>query len=119
MLARPHIAVKTARGSAFAAMTDSVFAPAYAAITSHLVALRKRAGLTQRELARRMGRELSFISRIEKAQRRVDLLEFVWFCRACGADPKTEVSALYEAIESHGGARPKRRTSGRKDMPQR
>ena len=34
-----------------------------------------------------MGREQSFIGRIETGQRRIDLVEFVWLAKACGADP--------------------------------
>ena len=49
--------------------------------------MRKAAGLTQRELARRLGREPSFVARIEQGERRVDLVEFYWICRACKADP--------------------------------
>ncbi len=50
--------------------------------------MRKTAGLTQRELAKRLNREHSFVSRIELGERRLDIVEFYWLCRACDQDPK-------------------------------
>lgn len=79
-------------------MTDSVFSPEYRLVTEKLLEMRKRAGLTQRELAAKLNRELSFVSRIEKGQRRVDLVEFSWICRACGANPAEESQQLFMAM---------------------
>lgn len=93
-------------------MTRSAFSPDYREVTNMLVALRKRAGLTQRELAAKLNRELSFISRIEKGQRRVDLLEFAWLCRACGFDAKEEAVKIFEKIEK--APIPSRRPSRRR-----
>lgn len=49
--------------------------------------MRNAAGLTQRELAAKLRREQSFITRIEKGERRLDVIEFYWLCRACGVAP--------------------------------
>jgi transcriptional regulator with XRE-family HTH domain len=59
-----------------------------------LVALRKKAGLNQRQLAEKLQRERSLIGRLELGERRLDLVEFFWLCRACGADPAKEASQL-------------------------
>ena len=57
----------------------------------HLVAVlteaRRDAGLTQVQLAERVGKDQTFISIIERGQRRVDVLEFVALARAMKADP--------------------------------
>ena len=82
-----------------------MFSPVYDEVTKRVVQLRKDAGLTQRELAARLGRELSFISRIEQGQRRLDLVEFVWLCHACDADPQEVGSDLLAAIVRRGGKR--------------
>ncbi len=69
-----------------------------------IVAIRTKAGLTQRQLAEKLGRERSLIGRLELGERRLDLVEFVSLCRACGAQPAREASRLmrqFEAIESH------------------
>ena len=49
--------------------------------------MREEAGLTQRELADRLQRERSFVWRIEKGERRLDVVEFFWVCRALNQDP--------------------------------
>lgn len=48
---------------------------------------RSKAGLTQTELAERVGKNQKFISLIERSQRRVDVLEFYVLAKALGADP--------------------------------
>lgn len=69
-----------------------------------LVRLRKEAGLTQRQLAHRLEREYSFVWRIEKGERRVDLVEFLWICRVLGADAARCYRRLITDIEREGKA---------------
>jgi len=64
--------------------------------------MRRAARLNQRELAKRLGREHSFVSRIELGERRLDVVEFFWVCRACGCDPQemmAEVARDFEKSE--------------------
>jgi len=63
-------------------MQKSTHTPEYRCILKKLVEIRQASGLTQRDLAARLGREHSFVWRIEKGERRLDLLEFRWLCRA-------------------------------------
>ena len=79
-------------------MVASMFSHAHRELVSAVVALRKNAGLTQRELAEAVGREQNYIGRIETGQRRVDLIELVQICRACGADAEVEVGKLVRKI---------------------
>ena len=64
-----------------------------------IVEMRQKAGLTQRQLATKLDRERNFVGRLEVGQRRLDLVEFFWFCEACKADPKTEASNLMQKLE--------------------
>lgn len=82
-------------------MPRSTFSPAYQEVTDLVVKLRQDAGLTQRDLAAKLGRELSYISRIEQGQRRLDLVEFVWHCKACGVDPQAVGAELLGRLVSH------------------
>ena len=69
-----------------------------------LTKIRERSGLTQRELCRRLGREHSFVSKCELGERRVDMVEFYWICKACGANPGVEARKLMKAfaeLEKH------------------
>jgi transcriptional regulator with XRE-family HTH domain len=52
-----------------------------------LADVRTKAGVTQRELARRLDRAHSYVSRIEKGDRRLDVPEFIQWCEVLGADP--------------------------------
>ena len=70
----------------------------YSAIIKSVVAMREEAGLTQRELAARIGREQSFIARIETRQRRIDLVEFCWWARCCGFDGEEELAKVTKEI---------------------
>jgi DNA-binding XRE family transcriptional regulator len=65
-----------------------------------LVGLRTKAGLTQRQLADKLDRERSLVGRLELGERRLDLVEFFWVCRACGADPAKEASRLMRQLET-------------------
>jgi transcriptional regulator with XRE-family HTH domain len=49
-----------------------------------LRSMREDAGLTQVELARKLRRPQSFVSRFESGQRRVDLVELKEICGALG-----------------------------------
>ena len=71
-----------------AGMRKSVFTPLYDAFRARLVEMRRSAKLTQRDLAAKLGRERSFVSRIELGERRLDVVEFFWVCRACGKKPE-------------------------------
>jgi transcriptional regulator with XRE-family HTH domain len=71
----------------------------YRACLRRLVAARREAGLTQQQLADRIGQRQTFISKIELAERRLDVAEFVLLCRALGADAST---LLTEQTEDGG-----------------
>jgi transcriptional regulator with XRE-family HTH domain len=48
---------------------------------------RKRAGLTQTQLAAILGTPQSFIAKVENGERRLDVLEFATYVAAMGAAP--------------------------------
>jgi transcriptional regulator with XRE-family HTH domain len=48
---------------------------------------REAAGLTQRAMAARLRRPASYVHKSEVGERRIDPLEFIEWCRACGVDP--------------------------------
>jgi transcriptional regulator with XRE-family HTH domain len=49
------------------------------------------AGLTQKQLAERMGRVQSFVSDSENGQHRVSVVEFLRFCDALELDPRSAI----------------------------
>ncbi len=70
-----------------------------ALIQDALKQIREKAGFTQRELCRKLDREHTFISKCELGERRVDIAEFYWICKACNASPKKEADKLMETFE--------------------
>ncbi len=74
----------------------SAFEPGYLAIVNALIARRHELGMTQIELAAAYGEDQSFISRVERHQRRIDVYEFVRFCCALRLDPSTILTPVYQ-----------------------
>ena len=68
-------------------------------ISQRLAEIRNEAGLTQRALAKKLNREPSLVAHYELGQRRIDLAEFYWICKVCGASPHKEASALMKAFD--------------------
>ena len=79
-------------------MSKSVFTDSYGKLLELLVTTRKQAGVTQVELADRLGRPQPFISYIERGERRIDVLEFIVIARALGHDPHELFAELVRRI---------------------
>lgn len=62
---------------------------AYQAVIAGLVAHRKAAGLSQWDVAHALGTDQSQVSKLERGERRLDIIDYVRFCRALGLDPGT------------------------------
>jgi ribosome-binding protein aMBF1 (putative translation factor) len=62
----------------------SVFTPEYQAFLRHLRAARREAGLTQVELGQRLGQPQAIISKCERGERRLDVIELRAYCAAMG-----------------------------------
>ena len=59
----------------------------YQKVPPFLRELRRRAKLTQRQLAERTGQSQWWVARSETGSRRLDVAEFVEFCLGCRVDP--------------------------------
>ena len=68
-------------------MQKSLKSPEYTRLIATLVAVRKKAGVRQQALAKKLGRPQSFIAKYEGGERRIDVVEFIAIVRALGADP--------------------------------
>ena len=79
-------------------MTRSVFSPAYAALRDSLVAARRSRGLTQTELAEILHRPQSFVSKYERGERRLDLVEVMEIAAALGVDSHEFVTKVNQVL---------------------
>lgn len=68
-------------------MVKSIKAEAYQAILPILASARREAGLTQAEVAARLGKPQSYISKVEQGERRLDVVEFCLLADALSIEP--------------------------------
>ena len=81
-------------------MTKSVFSEQYNLLRQLLVAARQQSELTQAQVASKVGKPQSFVSKYERGERRLDVIEFLEVTRALDVDP----SFMIERIESYDAA---------------
>jgi transcriptional regulator with XRE-family HTH domain len=70
-----------------ARVKKALYERSYAAFTDLLREERKKAGLTQAMLAKKLRRPQSYVSKYERGDRRLDVIEFLEIARAMKFDP--------------------------------
>lgn len=68
-------------------MKKALYERSYAAFTDLLREERRKASLTQAKLAKKLRRPQSYVSKYERGDRRLDVIEFLEIARAVGFDP--------------------------------
>lgn len=71
----------------------SIHTPEYKQLCGLLIEARQQAELLQTDLAKKLKKPQSFVSRVEAGQRRLDVFEFLTYARILGLDP-------YETLQS-------------------
>ncbi len=79
-------------------MEKSIHSARYAVFLKTLKAARERAGLTQVRLAKRLGETQTFVSKCERGERRIDVMDLRMFCQVFGLSLRRFVAALEKAI---------------------
>lgn len=59
----------------------TIYHDTYRELIDELIKLRKRANLTQTQVAEKLHKPQSYIAKIENFERKLDILEFVQLCR--------------------------------------
>ena len=80
-------------------MRKSTHTPEYALLRGRLTEIRKTAGLTQRQLACELQVPHSWVAKVEAGERRIDLIEFSWFCAACGYSASAQAKKLLDELQ--------------------
>lgn len=76
-------------------MTKSMQSTAYRKAVAVLVEARKRSEMTQQQVADALGKPQSYVAKIERCERRLDIVEFISLSNAMKFDP----SALFAEIQ--------------------
>ena len=62
--------------------------------------LRQESGMTQKQLCDKLGQDVTYISKIERGTRRLDLVELFDLAGALGQDPMEIVARFKESLHS-------------------
>jgi transcriptional regulator with XRE-family HTH domain len=71
--------------------------PRHLALVALLIAERKRVGMRQVDVARRVGQSQGWIAHIESGQRRIDVVEFLALADGIGFDPLRVLRRIRQA----------------------
>ncbi|AMV32135.1 antitoxin HipB [Pirellula sp. SH-Sr6A] len=77
-------------------MSESLHTPEYRVLLITLAAVRERSGITQVMLAEKLGVTQSYVSKFERGERRLDLVQLRHVCKALGVG-LVEFVTLFEA----------------------
>ena len=86
-------------------MEKTLHSESYGTLRNWLRTNRESRNLTMRVLAARMGVSHSWIAKVEKGERRLDVIEFVNLCFALGLNPHTGLDLLITASSPYMGSR--------------
>ncbi|MEI2781221.1 MAG: helix-turn-helix transcriptional regulator [Candidatus Competibacter sp.] len=97
------IRIKSVKESAFLrrgvmSKPKTIHSTEYADFLRLLRQFRERQGLTQEQLAEKLGATQSFISKCERGERRIDALELRAFCLAMGVSMTAFVAELEQIL---------------------
>lgn len=77
-------------------MAQSTHHRHYQAFLALLRSLRVEGGVTQTELGSRLGNTQTFVSKVERGERRLDVVEFVEWCEALGVLPEATLRSYLD-----------------------
>jgi transcriptional regulator with XRE-family HTH domain len=84
-------------------LRKSVHHNLHASLRKTLIKKRKDLGLSQRDLAERLGITHSVIGKVETGDRRLDVVEFYEYTKALELVPSETLFLLFHEHQKHGG----------------
>lgn len=75
-------------------MYKSLNTPEHQRLLTWLKKQREQQGLSMRELAEKLSVPHSFVGKVEQGERRLDVIEFVRYCKALGVSPSGGLSEI-------------------------
>jgi transcriptional regulator with XRE-family HTH domain len=81
---------------------SSIHDPEYHRIVDALIYIREQAKISQKAIAQEIGLAQPDISKIERRERRIDILETIRWVRATGVDPVEFFALIANSEVEHG-----------------
>ncbi len=75
-------------------MVKTIYQERYLRLINALIQARKNAGLTQAQVSEKLSKPQSYIAKIEGADRKLDVVEFVELCENIHQDPSELIKVL-------------------------
>ncbi|MFB6451239.1 helix-turn-helix domain-containing protein [Bradyrhizobium tunisiense] len=75
-------------------MSRTLQSTRHEALRLFLIEKRKKAGLTQTEVASKLKRYQSFVASVETGQRKLDVVQLIAFAEAIGFDPREAIKRM-------------------------
>jgi transcriptional regulator with XRE-family HTH domain len=77
--------------------------PRYRKMVAILAAARQAKGMSQADLAQKLGQRQQFVSKYESCERRLDVIEFIEICRALALDEAAVIDKAVPDIFKRAG----------------
>ena len=74
----------------------SIYTHEYQFMLEWLTKQRQLAGISQQQLAERLGKPQSYVSKFENGERRLDLIELIEICQAINSNPIELVTLIID-----------------------
>ena len=81
-------------------MEKSIYSKEYSLFLEQLRNAREEKGLTQSEVAERLGQTQSFVSKVERGERRIDIVELRAFCSAINVSLTTFIDHIEKVLSA-------------------
>jgi transcriptional regulator with XRE-family HTH domain len=82
-------------------MTDSIYTNEMQTLIQWLKSERKKQNLSMRALAESMGKPHSYIQKVEQGERRLDVVEYVWYCNTLQINPQTGLDLIQQTVNQN------------------
>jgi len=81
-------------------MEKSIYSKEYSLFLEQLRKAREEKGLTQTDVAQSLGQTQSFVSKVERGERRIDIVELRAFCSAIGVAFPTFIARIEKVLDA-------------------
>ena len=82
-------------------MTNSIYTDEMRTLIHWLKSERKLHHLSMRSLAERMDKPHSYIQKVEQGERRLDVVEYVWYCNKLEINPQTGLDLIQQTVNQN------------------